>query len=241
MEELTTTVKDTAQNAGTANQLAQKASGVALEGGQVVEKVVQTMSEIQQSSRRIAEITAVIDGIAFQTNLLALNAAVEAARAGEQGRGFSVVASEVRSLAQRAALAAKEIKELIGDSVQKVDNGSQLVGKAGDIMGQVVDAARKVSEIIGMISSAAAEQSFGIEQINKAILQVDGVTQQNAALVEQAAAAASAMLEQSQQLNATVSAFKIEAQGSPAAAAAAPETHASREPAAALPAGAVPA
>jgi methyl-accepting chemotaxis protein len=244
MEELTTTVKDTAQNAGTAKALAQNASGIALEGGQVVEKVVATMSAIQDSSKRIADITAVIDGIAFQTNLLALNAAVEAARAGEQGRGFSVVASEVRSLAQRAAVAAKEIKGLIGDSVHKVEDGSQLVGKAGQIMGQVVDAAGKVSEIIGMISSASAEQSFGIEQINKAIMQIDRVTQQNAALVEQAAASASSMLEQAEHLTSTVSAFKLSAQGGTAAAPtpqAQPETSGADRPLGQLPAAAMPA
>jgi methyl-accepting chemotaxis protein len=209
MEQLTTTVRETAENARMADRMAQEASSTALQGGQVVDKVVATMGSIQESSRKIAEITAVIDGIAFQTNILALNAAVEAARAGEQGRGFAVVAAEVRGLAQRAAVAAKEIKELIGDSVQKVEGGGQLAGEAGRIMAEVVAAAGRVSEIIGRISHASAEQSSGIEQINKAITQMDQVTQQNSALVEQATASASAMLQEAEQLTGTVSAFKL--------------------------------
>jgi methyl-accepting chemotaxis protein len=224
MEQLTTTVRETAENARMADRMAQEASSTALQGGQVVDKVVATMGSIQESSRKIAEITTVIDGIAFQTNILALNAAVEAARAGEQGRGFAVVAAEVRSLAQRAAVAAKEIKALIGDSVQKVQGGGQLAGEAGRIMAEVVAAAGRVSEVIGRISEAAAEQSSGIEQVSKAVTQMDQVTQQNSALVEQATASASAMLQEAEQLTAAVSAFKLdgEAAGGEAAAAGVP-------------------
>lgn len=209
MEELTTTVKETADNARTADRMAQDASVMATRGGQVVEEVVTTMSEIEGSSKKIVDIIGVIDGIAFQTNILALNAAVEAARAGEQGRGFAVVASEVRSLAQRSASAAKEIKGLIDDSVHKVETGGQLVSQAGKTIQDVVAAAKQVSEIIGKISGAAAEQSAGIEQVNQAVIQMERVLQQNAALVEEAAAGASSMLEQADQLTASVSAFRL--------------------------------
>jgi methyl-accepting chemotaxis protein len=209
MEELTTTVKETAENARNADKMAREASDVALRGGQVVDEVVGTMSAIEGSSKKIVDIIGVIDGIAFQTNILALNAAVEAARAGEQGRGFAVVASEVRSLAHRSAAAAKEIKGLIGDSVQKVESGGQLVGQAGKTMQEVVAAAKQVSEIIGRISAAAAEQSAGIEQVNQAVIQMERVLQQNAALVEEAAAGAASMLDQADQLSESVSAFKL--------------------------------
>jgi methyl-accepting chemotaxis protein len=193
MEELTSTVKQNADNARQANQLAAGASDVAVRGGEVVGKVVHTMSSISESSKKIVDIISVIDGIAFQTNILALNAAVEAARAGEQGRGFAVVASEVRNLAQRSAAAAKEIKGLISDSVDKVDVGTQLVDQAGRTMEEVVTAVKRVTDIMAEISAASIEQSAGIEQVNQAISQMDDVTQQNAALVEQAAAAAESM------------------------------------------------
>jgi methyl-accepting chemotaxis protein len=209
MEELTTTVKETAENARNADKMAREASDVALRGGQVVDEVVGTMSAIEGSSKKIVDIIGVIDGIAFQTNILALNAAVEAARAGEQGRGFAVVASEVRSLAQRSAAAAKEIKGLIGDSVQKVESGGQLVDQAGRTMQEVVKAAKQVSEIIGRISNASAEQSSGIEQVNQAVIQMERVLQQNAALVEEAAAGAASMRDQAEHLSASVSAFKL--------------------------------
>ena len=190
MEEMTATVKQNADNARQANQLAAQASRVAVEGGEVVGQVVSTMEGINVSSRKIVDIISVIDGIAFQTNILALNAAVEAARAGEQGRGFAVVASEVRNLAQRSASAAKEIKVLIDDSVSKVDNGTQLVAKAGATMAEVVSSVKNVTDIVGEISIASHEQSTGIEEINKAITQMDEVTQQNAALVQEASSAA---------------------------------------------------
>ncbi|WP_343650629.1 methyl-accepting chemotaxis protein [Herbaspirillum sp.] len=209
MEELTSTVKQNADNARQANQLAASASEVAVQGGSVVSEVVATMGSINDSSRKIVDIIAVIDGIAFQTNILALNAAVEAARAGEQGRGFAVVASEVRTLAQRSASAAKEIKELIGDSVGKVEAGSKLVEQAGATMEEVVASVRRVTDIVGEITSASQEQSDGIEQVNQAINLMDEATQQNAALVEQAAAAARQMQEQAAALSETVSVFRL--------------------------------
>ncbi|MCB1955499.1 MAG: PAS domain S-box protein [Rhodocyclaceae bacterium] len=209
MEELTSTVRQNTDNAKQANSLAAGASEVASKGGDVVRQVVETMSKISDSSKKIADIIGVIDGIAFQTNILALNAAVEAARAGEQGRGFAVVASEVRNLAQRSASAAKEIKELISDSVDKVNSGSALVNKAGETMGEVVTSVRKVTEIMSEIASASVEQSAGIEQVNIAITQMDEVTQQNAALVEQAAAAAESLEEQARALAQTVAVFRL--------------------------------
>ena len=209
MEELTSTVKQNAENAKQANQLAIGASAVAVKGGAVVGQVVATMSSINESSKKIADIISVIDGIAFQTNILALNAAVEAARAGEQGRGFAVVATEVRNLAQRSAAAAKEIKGLIGDSVDKVGAGTKLVDEAGKTMQEIVTAVKRVTDIMAEITAASHEQSQGIEQVNQAITQMDEVTQQNAALVEQAAAAAESLEEQAQQLMAAVSAFNI--------------------------------
>nr|WP_034341122.1 methyl-accepting chemotaxis protein [Herbaspirillum sp. B39] len=212
MEEMTSTVRQNADNARQANQLAATASEVALQGGEIVGRVVTTMEEINQSSRKIVDIIGVIDGIAFQTNILALNAAVEAARAGEQGRGFAVVASEVRSLAQRSAAAAKEIKGLISDSVAKVEGGSLLVAEAGHTMEQVVSSVRSVTDIVGEISAASVEQSTGIEEINRAVGQMDESTQQNAALVEQAAAAAGALQDQAANLATAISIFKL-AQG----------------------------
>ncbi|AZR94235.1 chemotaxis protein [Bordetella trematum] len=209
MEELASTVKQNADNARQANQLAASASDVAERGGVAVSEVVNTMEDISASSRKISEIVSVIDGIAFQTNILALNAAVEAARAGEQGKGFAVVAGEVRSLAQRSAQAAKEIKGLIEDSVGKVAAGSQQVGRAGATMQEIVVSVKRVTDIMGEISAASQEQSSGIEQVNRAVSQMDEVTQQNAALVEQAAAAAAALQEQSQQLAEAVAVFKL--------------------------------
>ncbi|KIF83101.1 methyl-accepting chemotaxis protein [Noviherbaspirillum autotrophicum] len=209
MEELTTTVKQNADNARQANTLASSASDIAQKGGAVVAEVVDTMGAINDSARKIVDIIGVIDGIAFQTNILALNAAVEAARAGEQGRGFAVVASEVRNLAQRSASAAKEIKALINDSVDKVDSGARLVDQAGATMQEIVESVRRVTDIMGEISAASHEQTAGIEQINQAIAQMDEVTQQNASLVEQAAAASEAMQEQAGHLVQVVGAFKI--------------------------------
>ncbi|MES2161034.1 MAG: methyl-accepting chemotaxis protein [Pseudomonadota bacterium] len=209
MEELTSTVRQNAENAKQANQLAQAASDVAERGGAIVGQVVDTMGSIDASSRKIVDIISVIDGIAFQTNILALNAAVEAARAGEQGRGFAVVASEVRNLAQRSAAAAKEIKELIGNSVQQVDLGAKLVQQAGTTMGDVVSSVRRVTDIMGEITSASSEQSIGIDQVNTAITQMDQVTQQNAALVEEAAAAAASMQEQAARLADVAASFKL--------------------------------
>jgi len=211
MEELAGTVKQNADNARQANQLAASASDVAERGGAAVSEVVSTMQEISASSRKISEIVSVIDGIAFQTNILALNAAVEAARAGEQGKGFAVVAGEVRSLAQRSAQAAKEIKSLIEDSVSKVDAGSQQVERAGATMQEIVASVKRVTDIMGEISAASEEQSSGIEQVNRAVAQMDEVTQQNAALVEQAAAAAGSLQEQAQKLAQAVAVFKINA------------------------------
>ena len=209
MEQLTSTVKQNADNARQARQLATSASEVAVKGGAVVAQVVDTMGSINSSSKKIVDIISVIDGIAFQTNILALNAAVEAARAGEQGRGFAVVASEVRSLAQRSAAAAKEIKTLITDSVDQVDAGSKLVNDAGATMDEVVASVNRVTDIISEISAASQEQTQGIEQINQAIIQMDNVTQQNSALVEQASAAAESMQEQSAQLASVVSIFTL--------------------------------
>ena len=209
MEELTSTVKQNADNARQANQLAISASEVAIKGGSVVSQVVDTMGSINTSARKIVDIIGVIDGIAFQTNILALNAAVEAARAGEQGRGFAVVASEVRSLAQRSAAAAKEIKVLIDDSVNNVDVGAKLVDQAGTTMREIVESVKRVTDIMGEITSASQEQTAGIEQVNKAITQMDNVTQQNAALVEEAAAASEAMQAQAGNLAQAISVFKL--------------------------------
>ncbi len=213
MEKLTSTVKQNAENAKQANQLALKASDVALRGGQVVGNVVRTMSAINDSSKKIVDIIGVIDGIAFQTNILALNAAVEAARAGEQGRGFAVVAAEVRSLAQRSAGAAKEIKALIGDSVHEVKTGGKLVDEAGKTMEEIVSSVKRVTDIMNEITAASQEQGAGIEQVNEAIVRMDGVTQQNAALVGQASAAATSLQEQARMLEAAVAAFKLGAEG----------------------------
>jgi methyl-accepting chemotaxis protein len=210
MEELTSTVKQNAENAKHANQLSMSASDIAVKGGKMVGDVVDTMASISASSRKIIDIISVIEGIAFQTNILALNAAVEAARAGEQGRGFAVVASEVRSLAQRSAAAAKEIKHLIDDSVGKVDTGSKQVDLAGATMNEIVIAVKRVTDIMSEISAASSEQSAGIEQVNQAITQMDTVTQQNAALVEEAAAAADSMQEQATALDVAMGTFKLE-------------------------------
>nr|WP_267869710.1 methyl-accepting chemotaxis protein [Massilia agrisoli] len=228
MEELSSTVRQNADNARQANQMAVSAAAVAGKGGQVVAQVVETMGAIDNSSRKIVDIIATIDGIAFQTNILALNAAVEAARAGEQGRGFAVVASEVRNLAQRSAVAAKEIKSLIADSVQQVDTGNKLVAEAGATMTEVVDSVRRVTDIMAEIMAATQEQSAGIEQVNQAVGQMDEVTQQNAALVEEASAAAASMDEQAAGLLRVVSVFKLA--GKPEAAAAKKPAPAVRKP-----------
>ncbi|NMM26012.1 MAG: HAMP domain-containing protein [Glaciimonas sp.] len=209
MEELTSTVQQNADNARQANQLATSASNVAVKGGAVVAQVVDTMGSINTSSRKIVDIIGVIDGIAFQTNILALNAAVEAARAGEQGRGFAVVATEVRNLAQRSAAAAKEIKTLIGDSVEKVDAGTRLVDQAGATMSEIMERVKRVADIMSEISAASQEQTSGIGQINQAISQMDQVTQQNAALVEEAAAAAGSLQDQAVHLSQVVGIFKL--------------------------------
>jgi methyl-accepting chemotaxis protein len=213
MEELTGTVKRNAENAKQANTLAASASDVAVKGGAVVAQVVETMSSIDESSKKIADIIGVIDGIAFQTNILALNAAVEAARAGEQGRGFAVVASEVRTLAQRSAAAAKEIKTLISESVATVGSGTQLVGEAGRTMDEIVGAVKRVTDIMAEISDASGEQSAGIEQVNQAVMQMDRMTQQNAALVEEAAAAAESMKQQAHQLGEMMAVFRTDDAG----------------------------
>ena len=209
MEDLNAKVRQNALSAGHANQLALNASTVAVQGGDVVSQVVQTMKGINDASRKIGDIISVIDGIAFQTNILALNAAVEAARAGEQGRGFAVVASEVRSLAGRSAEAAKEIKQLIGTSVQRVEQGSALVDQAGHTMTEVVAAIRKVTDIVGEISAASSDQSAGVSQIGEAVNEMDQVTQQNAALVEEMAAAASSLQSQASALVRVVAVFQI--------------------------------
>ena len=211
MEELGSTVRQNADNARAANQLAQSASGVAVQGGEVVAQVVQTMDGISASSKKIADIISVIDGIAFQTNILALNAAVEAARAGEQGRGFAVVAGEVRSLAGRSAEAAKEIKRLITDSVERVEQGGTLVNQAGQTMEEVVHSVRRVTDIMGEISAASSEQSAGVNQVGEAVTQMDQATQQNAALVEEMSAAATSLNQQAQELVQAVAVFRLDA------------------------------
>ncbi|VXB59973.1 methyl-accepting chemotaxis protein [Massilia sp. 9I] len=230
MEELTATVRQNADNAQQANALARTASGSAARGGETVGDVVRTMAEISSASQKIGEIVGVIDGIAFQTNILALNAAVEAARAGEQGRGFAVVASEVRALAQRSATAAKEIKTLIGDSAGKVDEGTRLVAQAGSTMEEIVAGIAGVSAIMAEIAAASDEQSLGIEQINQAVTQMDQVTQENAALVEEAAAASDALREQAQALSQLVATFRLD-EREEAAAPTAPRRTTSMRPA----------
>ncbi|QYD71124.1 cache domain-containing protein [Paraburkholderia edwinii] len=222
MEQLTATVKQNADNARQASGLANNASDIATKGNEVVSRVIGTMGEINDSSRQIADIIGVIEGIAFQTNILALNAAVEAARAGEQGRGFAVVAGEVRSLAQRSATAAKEIKQLIGASVERVNNGSTLVEQAGATMGDILQAVRRVTDIMGEIAAASEEQSSGISQVGRAVAQMDEVTQQNAALVEEATAGAASLQDQAARLREAVNAFRVsDAQASPMAQRAA--------------------
>jgi len=210
MEEMTSTVKQNADNAAQANQLAAAARQQAEKGGAVVSRAVTAMSGIKDGSKRIADIIGVIDEIAFQTNLLALNAAVEAARAGEQGRGFAVVASEVRNLAGRSATAAKEIKALIQDSVHRVDEGSTLVVQSGATLEEIVAAVKKVADIVGEIAAASHEQSAGIDQVNKAVMQLDELTQQNAALVEEASAASQSMAEQARALNDSMSRYAVD-------------------------------
>jgi methyl-accepting chemotaxis protein len=229
-------VKQNADNARQANMLAQTASTVAGQGGDVVAQVVQTMGSINDSSKKIVDIITVIDGIAFQTNILALNAAVEAARAGEQGRGFAVVAGEVRTLAQRLAAAAEEIKALIGDSVEKVATGTRLVDKAGSTMHEVVESIQHVTDIMAEISAASQEQTSGIEQINQAISQMDNVTQQNAGLVEEAAAASEALQNQAGKLAELVSVFRIDGRAAGAAPSAPPAPPMPPAPARAIPA-----
>jgi methyl-accepting chemotaxis protein len=211
MEEMYSTVKQNADNARQANQLAANARTQAEQGGEVVSKAIRAMAEISHGSKKIADITGVIDGIAFQTNLLALNAAVEAARAGEQGRGFAVVAAEVRKLAQRSADAAKEIKALISDSVDKIEGGTRLVDASGQTLNEIVMAVKKVSDIVAEIALASQEQSAGIEQVNKAVMQMDEMTQQNAALVEEAAAASESVDTQARNLQQLMAFFTIEA------------------------------
>jgi methyl-accepting chemotaxis protein len=210
MEELNATVRQNADNARQANELSKSSNDIAVRGGEMVKRVVSTMGEIQDSSKKIADIIGVIDSIAFQTNILALNAAVEAARAGEQGRGFAVVATEVRNLAQRSAQAAKEIKTLIAESVDKVEDGAKLVDQAGTTMDEVVVSFRQVANLVTEISNASREQSSGIEQVTQSVTQMDEVTQQNAALVEQAAAAAESLEEQARGLLQAVGSFKLD-------------------------------
>ncbi|MBM3340970.1 MAG: methyl-accepting chemotaxis protein [Betaproteobacteria bacterium] len=229
MEQFTSTVKRNAENAQRARDLAQGASLVAERGGATVNGVVSTMNDISEASRKIADIIGVIDSIAFQTNILALNAAVEAARAGEQGRGFAVVASEVRALAQRSAQAAREIKSMIQASVEKVETGSRFVGDAGKTMDDIVTAVKEVSAIIANISTASTEQLDGIEQVNRAITDIDGTTQQNAAIVEQSTAAATHMADQARELVAAVARFKLHTTMAHAVFANAPRTQAARE------------
>ena len=242
MEELTSTVKLNADNARQANSLAVNASEVATTGGAVVQQVVHTMSSINESSRKISDIISVIDGIAFQTNILALTAAVEAARAGDQGRGFAVVAAEVRTLAQRSAAAAKEIKTLISDSVDKVDTGNTLVAQAGQTMNDIVVAIKRVTDIMAEIAAASAEQSTGIEEVNGAVSQMDEMTQQNAALVEEAAAAAEALQDQASVLSQAVAVFKFEGAASAAAPSpVAPRLGAPRAPVPSAPRASAPA
>ncbi len=209
MEQLGTTVRDNADNARQANQLAVRASSVAVKGGKVVGEVIQTMQGINDASRRIADIISVIDGIAFQTNILALNAAVEAARAGEHGRGFAVVAGEVRTLAQRSTEAAREIKSLINASVERVEQGTALVGNAGQTMNEIVSAIQRVTDIVSEISSASQEQSSGVSQVGQAITQMDQATQQNAAMVEQSTAAAENLKDQAEQLVQAMAVFRV--------------------------------
>ncbi|MDH5766116.1 MAG: methyl-accepting chemotaxis protein, partial [Gammaproteobacteria bacterium] len=210
MEELTSTVKNNADNAQQANQLAAGARDLAQKGGNVVKEAVEAMNEITASSNKIAEIIGVIDEIAFQTNLLALNASVEAARAGEQGRGFAVVATEVRNLAQRSATAAKEIKDLISDSGDKVEAGGKLVNESGETLTEIVDSVKKVGDIISEIAAASQEQSAGIEQVNKAVAQMDEITQQNAALAEEASASSESSLHKATEMNNLVAFFKVD-------------------------------
>ncbi len=235
IEQLSGTVRQTADSARTANQLAASASSVAARGGEVVSQVVATMDEINASSKKIADIIGVIDGIAFQTNILALNAAVEAARAGEQGRGFAVVAGEVRSLAQRSAEAAREIKTLIGASVERVETGARLVGEAGSTMSEIVGSVQRVTDIIGEISAAAQEQSGGIGSVSAAVVQLDQATQQNAALVEESAAAAASLREQARQLAGLVAGFCVDEARTPRQAAADALAQAQRSAALATP------
>ena len=241
MEELSSTVRQNSDNAQQANQLAQGATNVAVEGGEVVARVVDTMKGINESSRKISDIISVIDGIAFQTNILALNAAVEAARAGEQGRGFAVVASEVRSLAQRSADAAKQIKGLIGTSVERVEQGTALVDQAGSTMQEVVSAIRRVTDLMGEISAASMEQSSGVAQVGQAVTQMDQATQQNAALVEESAAAAASLRSQAEQLVQSVAVFKLSGLAHASHAAqvshASPVAHVAAAPHAFAPAG----
>jgi methyl-accepting chemotaxis protein len=229
MEQMTSTVKQNADNAGQANQLATAARDQAEKGGAVVGNAVRAMTEINDSSKKIADIIGVIDEIAFQTNLLALNAAVEAARAGEQGRGFAVVATEVRSLAGRSAKAAKEIKDLIQDSVRKVGDGSLLVTQSGETLEQIVISVKKVSDIVAEIAAASREQSSGIEQVNKAVMQMDQMTQQNAALVEQATAASQSMADQARELTTMIGKYRV-GESDAAGSAASPTAPAERRP-----------